>query len=260
MSNLSAALSLDIFSIREVKNIAAKTEEQVILIFGCCKNELHVLCGESQHKTWAVMPSVNMIIDWIKKKEVCFKEVLIVHNHPHISWYREIVPSEQDLASTELLKWQLALLGIKLVDHIIVSKNKKCSLFELDLYNNNYLKIDGFEIKRFLYCFLVQLSIILEDNVVLDSIINALEKNLDIIKNYYEKNWLIKIFKTKPIDNNFNKTLSTIKTNDCLINKLISFLINLKDDYNIKIKPGDIIPLGQVLQKNIITSQYNLKV
>lgn len=152
-------MPLDVFTINEVNQIARKDLEQVILIFGGDQGKLEVLCGQCWNDKWTIVPPVCKILNWINILNKCFHEALVLHNHPKLPWHGEIIPTDSDITSTEFLKWQLALMGIKLHDHIIVSGNKKRSLLEMNLYNNGPIKTSGFEIKRFLYSFLVQVSL-----------------------------------------------------------------------------------------------------
>ncbi|MBM7855090.1 DNA repair protein RadC [Desulfohalotomaculum tongense] len=251
---------MDVFSIREIKELAAKPKEQVVLIFGSRGNKIKVLCGKSCGQSWAIIPPINRIIKFIKQEQICFEEALVVHNHPTLPWHGEIIPSEEDIIVTEFFKWQLALLGINLLDHIIISGSKKQSLLEIDLYNKGSLNLNGFEIKRFLYCFLVQAAYVAPHNWTLSLVIEALEKNLDRIRGYYERPYFIRIFNKKPVDNQFKTELLKFKTTDKLINKLIDFLILLEDDKSIRIEPGKIIPYGIELQRKIITSaEYKIE-
>ncbi|MFQ3578763.1 MAG: JAB domain-containing protein [Bacteroidales bacterium] len=52
--------------------------------------------------------------------------VILVHNHPS----GEVKPSEADIQSTKIIKQALNLLEIKLVDHLIIGKNKYYSLID----------------------------------------------------------------------------------------------------------------------------------
>ncbi|SFQ99552.1 JAB domain-containing protein [Desulfoscipio geothermicus] len=247
-----AFMPRDIFSIVQVQDIATQEQERAVLIFGGSEGKVSVLCGQSCSDTWAIIPPVNKIIEWVSETKTYFREAIVVHNHPHLPWHGEIIPSDDDIAATEFLKWQLALLGITLHDHIIISGNKKRSLLEMNLYHNGPLKTSGFEIKRFLYCFLVQVSLVLEHHPVVDTIINLLEKNLDMIRNYYEKPWYLRVFTPKPDDGGFKSELAGLKTSDNLLSRLVDALIQLEGDRNFKIQPEKVIPYGIELWKRII--------
>ncbi|MBO8137857.1 MAG: hypothetical protein H0Z40_06955 [Desulfotomaculum sp.] len=250
---LSSCLPCDLFSIAEVKKIAVMRREQVVLIFANREKKINVLCGKTCEHEWAVIPSVNIIIEWIIKKRTCYHEVLLVHNHPELPWHGEIIPSEADIISTEFLKWQLALLGINLSDHVIISGHKKLSLKEYNLNDKEYLKVNGFEIKRFLYCFLAQAAVFSHRySSTINSIVNYLENNLDKIRDYYEKPAFLRIFYPKPQDKQFKAKISQLKTTDEIIKKLINLLLAIRDDKNIIITPEKIIPYGLELQKKII--------
>jgi len=155
------------------------TEQAIILLFDGQKNVL-ALSGQKFAETWTVAPSLCMIINFIIETQKYFKYAIVLHNHPVLPWHGAVIPSSEDTASTELLRWQLALLGINLVDHILICGDKKCSFRENGLYHNSPIKTNGFEIKRFLYCFMVQAALSLKNEPSLDIIINLLEKNLDL--------------------------------------------------------------------------------
>ncbi len=53
--------------------------------------------------------------------------VIIAHNHPS----GDITPTEKDIEITKTISGCLSILGIKLKDHIIVSRNEYASLFNL---------------------------------------------------------------------------------------------------------------------------------
>ncbi len=261
MSLPTSCIAVDILSIEEIKAISTKKYEQAVLVFGSGSNKLKVLCGDNCQETWAIMPPLNVLIQWLSQTKICFQEAIVVHNHPQVPWHGEIIPSDNDIVSTEFLKWQLALLGITLTDHTIISGDKKQSLAEINLYRHNSpLKVSGFEIKRFIYCFLVQASVVVETTgSVLEELIDALEKNLDRIRPYYENSHCCRIFKTKPVDDKFTKKLLTLGTSDPVINKLINFFIDLDDGKRFKIKPDKVIPYGLELQKKFISATYKLR-
>jgi|GEM_PF-2184629 DNA repair protein RadC len=259
-SLLASYTPADIFGFSEVKAISTKSEEQAVLVFGSEDNRCKVLCGESCNETWAVIPPVNVLIQWLSRTKEYFHEAVVLHNHPHIPWHGEIIPSDNDIAATEFLKWQLALLGIRLMDHIIVSGDKKQSLSRIDLYQyHSPLKANGFEIKRFIYCFLVQVSVVIKTPPVLNQLIDALEKNLDEMRHYYEQPHYSRIFKSKPSDVNFKKRLLGLSNSDMLIDRLANFLINLDNNKKLKLQPEKIIPYGLELQAEIVTSKYELR-
>ncbi len=230
-SLLASYTPADIFGFSEVKAISTKSEEQAVLVFGSEDNRCKVLCGESCNETWAVIPPVNVLIQWLSRTKEYFHEAVVLHNHPHIPWHGEIIPSDNDIAATEFLKWQLALLGIRLMDHIIVSG----------------------------YCFLVQVSVVIKTPPVLNQLIDALEKNLDEMRHYYEQPHYSRIFKSKPSDVNFKKRLLGLSNSDMLIDRLANFLINLDNNKKLKLQPEKTIPYGLELQAEIVTSKYELR-
>ena len=56
--------------------------------------------------------------------------IIVAHNHPGGS----LTPSREDLETTETLIKAGDLLGVKVIDHIIVSSNGLCSLRETHGY------------------------------------------------------------------------------------------------------------------------------
>ncbi|MCF8010958.1 MAG: JAB domain-containing protein [Clostridiales bacterium] len=249
---VSSNIREDIFYIKEVEEISTKSEEQVILVFMDDNNVLHTLYGESGGTRWAVIPPLNIVLDWLISRGITIKEAVIIHNHPEEPWFSGIIPSQDDIVLTEVLKWQLALLGIKLVDHIIVSPNDRCSLCKMELYDYGPFVANGFEIKRFIYCFLIQFKFIFENELALNDIILLLEDNLDKLKNYYDRPVLKRAFMDKPQDESFKNNLFMIKTADPLIEMLINFLLKLRDGKRLKVKVDRIMPLGGMLQKRLL--------
>lgn len=66
------------------------------------------------------------------KKNKCNK-VLLAHNHPfeidNITAIESVYPSKDDLQTTDYIKTFLQCRGIKLIDHIIISKTMELSIF-----------------------------------------------------------------------------------------------------------------------------------
>lgn len=57
------------------------------------------------------------------------KGLILVHNHPS----QKVESSQQDRYLTQYLKNVCAMLGIKLIDHIIIAKNKYFSFKEKEM-------------------------------------------------------------------------------------------------------------------------------
>ncbi|WP_347490334.1 JAB domain-containing protein [Desulfoscipio sp. XC116] len=248
----------DIFNIVEVKRITTRFLEQAVLVLYDEKSDMQVLCGPCCSKTCAIAPSICNIIRMISDNKVLFKEALVVHNHPKLPWHGEVIPSEDDIASTELLKWQLALLGIKLRDHVIITGHKKRTLAEMGLCVDRCLHVNGVEIKRFLYCFLMQISAVLEHDEALDELNDLLAQNLAFLSWYYDKHCLARVFAFKPVDVNFVAWLTKLRTKDNLLSYLVEALASLQDGKKIKLHPENIIPHGKEFQKRIISGKYKI--
>lgn len=248
----------DIFQIKEVERLSIKTVEQAILVFGDREKNNWVLCGNKFGETWTQAPSVGNIVKWIMDEQITINEAVVLHNHPSLPRHGTIVPSNEDIVSTEFLKWQLVLLGIKLIDHVIITGSQKRSLWEMQVYNYDCVKISGFEIKRFLYSFLVQISAILKYNRELHEIIEALEKNLDVLRPYYEESFFFRVLNPKPDDGRFKARLAMLKTSDSLLSRFVDVLMHLEDGRNFKVHPEKVIPYGVELQKKIIKLGHNL--
>lgn len=252
--DLTAYTSTDIFNLPEVSRLSRLSVEQaVILLFDDFKNVL-ALSGQKFREKSTEAPSLCMIINFINQTKINFKYAIVLHNHPLLPWYDTIIPSREDIGSTQLLRWQLALLGIDLVDHIIISGDRKCSFWDNGFYHNGPIKINSFEIKRFLYCFLLQAAASIKHEASLDEAINLLEKNLDINRDYYEKPFWLRFFNLQPGSNNFKKNLLNLKPRDDLIKQLIYVLVKLEDEKQILLCPKCILPFGFSLQKRIINS------
>ncbi|AGL03347.1 JAB domain-containing protein [Desulfoscipio gibsoniae] len=248
----------DIFSIEEVKRISTRFLEQAVLVLYDENDNIQVLCGPCCSKTCAVAPSICSIIHMISVYKILFKEAMVVHNHPTLPWHGEVIPSEDDVASTELLKWQLALLGVKLLDHVVITGHKKRSLSEMDLCVNRGLHINGLEIKRFLYCFLTQIAAVLEYDDTINVLNDLLAKNLAFLSDYYNKHYLARLFLLKPVDAGFTARLDELRSGDILLDYLINILSNLEDGKKIRLHPEGVIPYGEEFQKRIISGEYKI--
>lgn len=249
---------VDIFSIEEVRRISTRFLEQAVLVLYDENLNIRVLCGPCCSKTCAMAPSMCSIINAIDNYRVPFKDALVVHNHPTLPWHGEVVPSEDDIAATELLKWQLALLGIKLIDHIIITGHKRRALSEMGICIDRGFHANGFEIKRFMYSFLVQIALVLEHEETLDVINELLAQNLELLSNYYEKHYWARLFAQRPVDFDFLTRLGKLYTGDTLLDRLIDLLSNLEDGKKVKLQPKVVIPYGQEFQKRIISGEYRV--
>ena len=249
--NLTSYTSTDIFNLPEVSRLSRLSVEQaVILLFDDSKNVL-ALAGQKFGEKSTEAPSLCMIIKFINQTKITFKYAIVLHNHPLLPWYDTIIPSREDIGSTQLLRWQLALLGIDLVDHVIISGDRKCSFWDNGFYHNGSIKINGFEIKRFLYCFLLQAAVSIKHEAALDEAINLLEKNLDLNRDYYEKPLWLQFFKLQPRGNDFKKDLLNLKPRDNLIKQLVNTLVKIEDAKQILLCPENILAFGISLQKRI---------
>ena len=257
--NSMAYSQINIGTITEVERLKSKTIEQAVIVCVDQNSNFKVICGHKFGYSSTAAPSINMIIQFIKQCKTFFSEAIVVHNHPQLLWHGQIVPSGDDLASTELMKWQLILLGIKLADHVIITNDKKLSLLDGGFYNYDPIKIIGFEIKRFIYCFLEQIALTVEQNPILCSIINLLIQDLDASREYYESPVLKRLFKEKPIHSEFKRELMLLKPLDPLIKKLITALITIDDGKVIQVRPDRILPYGIEFQRKILASEYVLR-
>lgn len=71
------------------------------------------------------------ILFWeICKRNAC--GVILFHNHPS----GNVLPSEDDIITTQKIEKGCELLGIQLLDHVIVSRNKYYSFKEHSLIGN----------------------------------------------------------------------------------------------------------------------------
>lgn len=245
----------EILDINEIKNLGHKSTEQVVMIFINKNKIITTLCGKRFGRTWATAPPLYDIISCLISSREYVNDCIVVHNHPDdLPSFNTIIPSNTDIVSTEILKWQFALLGINLLDHIIICGDRNLSLFQTDLYNPSAgIKINGFEVKRFLYCFLVQMQTIFEKDFFLAEIVNALETHLDKLRFYYDQPFYSRLFKTEPEDFKFQEKLLWLQNLDDLLQKLVKLLIKLKNGKNMKIDPQHVIPHGMELQDRITT-------
>lgn len=257
--NSMACSRINIDDITEVKRLETKTIEQAVIIFVDQNSDFQVICGQEFGYSSTAAPSIDMMIKFIKQCNTCFSEAIVVHNHPKLLWHGQIVPSKEDIASTELMKWQLILLGIKLADHVICTDTQKLSLLDGGFYTCGPIKIIGFEIKRFIYCFLEQITLTFKQNPILCSIIDLLIKDLDASRDYYESPVLKKLFRARPVHSEFKQGLLLLKSLDSLIQKLISALITIDDGKAIQVWPDKILPFGIELQRKILSSEYVLR-
>ncbi|KJS13747.1 MAG: hypothetical protein VR67_03025 [Peptococcaceae bacterium BRH_c8a] len=256
MMLLSTCNPEDVYSVTEVQKLAHKTVEQAIFVFGGGK-ELTVLCGRKFGETQTMAPSMHMITSLLVNMPFQLQEAIVFHNHPRLPWHGQVIPSDDDMASTELLKWQLALLGIKLLDHVVLTGDKKRSMLEMGLYDNKALKIKGLEIKRFLYCFLVQLSASLEHQSALEQVVAVLERKLALWDVFYQQSFMERLKNKKPPAGDFK--LALIKTSDPLMKGLIDALVQLEDYRSVTVKPDKILPFGSELQRRIRTKEYRFR-
>lgn len=102
---------------------------------------------------------------------------------------------------------------------------------------------------------MVQLSLLLQQNSELMVIIDLLEKNLDLLGEYYDKPPLLRVFTPKPGDGGFkNKLAGLASTRDHLLKRFVQVLIQLEDGRNFSVQLDTVIPYGLELQKRIIDS------
>ncbi len=255
---LSTCRWKDVYSVTEVRRLAEKTVEQAVLVFGG-GNELTVLCGQKFGEDNTMAPSLHMIINLLVHLPYHLQDAIVFHNHPRLPWHRQVIPSAEDVASTELLKWQLALLGIKLLDHVVLTGNKKCSMLEMGLYDQKAVKVKGLEINRFIYCFLVQVCASLEHQPTLEQVIDALERKLYLWDVYYRKSYIRRLLGKRPSSRDFRVELSRIRTSDPLLKALIGALARIEDHRTVKINLDLILPFGKKLQRKIRTREYRLR-
>ena len=71
-----------------------------------------------------VSTSNNMILSYAVKNNAC--KIIIAHNHPS----NNVEPSENDVYFTDKLNFVSAIIGIKLVDHLIITDEFYYSILE----------------------------------------------------------------------------------------------------------------------------------
>ena len=71
-----------------------------------------------------VSTSNNMILSYAVKNNAC--KIIIAHNHPS----NKVEPSENDVYFTDKLNFVSAIIGIKLVDHLIITDEFYYSILE----------------------------------------------------------------------------------------------------------------------------------
>ena len=101
----------------------------------CLDSNNRVICCE-KHSSGSVT-STDVRISTVIDCAVCHKAVgvILAHNHPSAL----ARPSHDDISTTNKIKEILDRMQIKLIDHIIVGRNGKCSsILQLGLLNDTY--------------------------------------------------------------------------------------------------------------------------
>ena len=110
-----------------INRLRDRTEETFCLIF--LDNRHRILGFEEMFKGTVDSAAVHPREVVRRSLEMCAAAVIAVHNHPS----GVPTPSEADERITEKLKLALALLEIRLLDHIVVGEGEAVSFIELGL-------------------------------------------------------------------------------------------------------------------------------
>lgn len=107
--------------------IGHKTEETLIML---CLDERSCILKEnsytSNNRTKVLLDNSTLLTNAIQTKS---KNVILAHNHPN----GDLSPSDADIQFTNFFAQSLAVLGIRLLDHIIVSGDEYLSMYATDM-------------------------------------------------------------------------------------------------------------------------------
>ncbi|RYD05529.1 hypothetical protein N752_09285 [Desulforamulus aquiferis] len=176
---------------------------------------------------------------------------VIIHNHP-AKHALTCLPSNCDVISSQLLRWQLAAVGIELTDGIIVSEKKYWSFRDHNLLDNQWVICSGEDLLNFIFCVINQLSFIFpkysEDiEHFNEEIINLLEKLEE-----KPKGWkTIFSLKKSPLIPNIN-----YKTNP-LLEILASKIRQLDLSKNHVVKYNQVLSFGKSIQTELCGGCYH---
>ncbi len=111
--------------------IGQKEEENFYIV--CLKNNNEIIC--IKHLFKGNLNSVMISPREIFKETLSFNsnKICLIHNHPS----GDLTPSVADIKSTEKLIEAASIMGIKVIDHIIISKTNYYSLNEQKVINFN---------------------------------------------------------------------------------------------------------------------------
>lgn len=143
-----------------VKEIAHYPLEHFLLIFKCSDKNLTAFTVSNNDACFVETPSVPEILQWLQCRNIRNPQAVIVHNHP-ANYFFACLPSDYDLIHSELLRWQLAAVGIELVDSIIVTSKKYWSFKEHGLLQSEKVFCSGEDILAFINGSLIQMSTVL---------------------------------------------------------------------------------------------------
>lgn len=106
------------------KKIGQCNNEQVLVLF--LDNSLHLIADRIlfRGETNKITLSLNLILKLALELEA--SKIILAHNHPS-NW---VLPSIQDIELTKRLAQACELIGIRLIDHIIVSSQDSYSMLE----------------------------------------------------------------------------------------------------------------------------------
>ncbi len=123
LSNENEIVTVDELTELVREKISSLSYEVACAAFIDAKNNLISLAQLSSGVFYTVDYDAKSLIEYAIS--ISCKRVVLYHNHP--SGFTE--PSESDIVATKYLLKLLYINGIKLIDHIIVTKNGSQSLF-----------------------------------------------------------------------------------------------------------------------------------
>ena len=99
-----------------------KLREEALLLsldqLGRVKRSAWLSAGSADHLS---LPVKQVVTEAVRMKA---DRVVLSHNHPN----GVVLPSRQDLIATQELQKGLAMVGVRLIDHVIVTEEEYCSL------------------------------------------------------------------------------------------------------------------------------------
>lgn len=238
-----------VLGLQQVKEIAHLPLEHFLLVFQNIDHNLFTFTISNNEASFVQTPSIPEILLWLQNHAIRNPQAVIVHNHP-ANFLFTCLPSDHDLIHSELFRWQLAAVGIELVDSVIVSSKDYWSFKEHGLLQCEKVFCTGEDILNFVNGSLIQLSTILPQQCKqIESFCTLLESVLQEFISTNRQPWYKKwLSQTSPF-------ISSLPSqSDTLLEAIAASLRKLDLNHSHPVYFEDILTFGREMQENLFHS------